>query len=52
MEIQLDDYVKASRTAEAREGVKKSKPKTELPKTDWRRIVSSRARKGEGKNQT
>ena len=34
VKIQLDEYVKASRTAEAREGVKRFKPKTELPKTD------------------
>ena len=39
VKVQLDDYVKASRTAEAREGVKKFKPKTELPKTDWRRTL-------------
>ena len=41
VKVQLDDYVKAtcSRTAGAREGVKKFKPKTELPKTDWRRTL-------------
>ena len=37
--MQLDEYVKANRTAQAREGVKKFKPKTELPKIDWRRTL-------------
>lgn len=40
--MQLDEYVKASRTAEAREDVKKFEPKTELPKGDWRRTLKYR----------
>ena len=39
MGVQLDDYVKASRTVQAREVVKKFKRKAELPKTDWRRTL-------------
>ena len=39
MKGQLDEYVKASHTPEAREGVKKFKPKTELPEKDWRRTL-------------
>ena len=34
VKVQLDEYAKASRTAEAREGVKKFEPKTELPVED------------------
>jgi hypothetical protein len=35
----LSDYVSASRSEAAREGVKKFNPKTSLPKTDWRKQV-------------
>ena len=39
VKVQLHGYVKASRTVEAREEVKKFKLKTELPKANWRRSL-------------